>query len=148
MKILVQKENFSIDDLQKIKKFILTESERSKNLMGINESIIDSYLFKNDNEYDFWLLKNKITVVGLLVFQKSHSDYGDIFINLIYIRKRYRQKDNGYLLLTELKKISNKLTCNVNEGNNNMYKLLKKLNMVGLESIITDCEPYIWYTVT
>lgn len=145
---IIINENIRSETIYFLRKRMISDTFEVKQYLGVNYSNLRSILPIKNREFNIWVFRERLNIVGFLTFKDKKDDV--IFLKLLYVLPEHRNKGYGKQMLLSLYSQHHKIECKINSGNERMYRLAKAINMRGEKSKVSqwiknkDIRPIWW----
>ncbi len=145
---IIINENVRSETIYFLRKRMISDTFEVKKFLGVNSSNLRSILPIKNREFNIWVFRERLNIVGFLTFKDNKEDV--IFLKLFYVLPEHRNKGYGKQMLLSLYSQHHKIECKINIGNERMYRMAKIINLRGEKSIVIqgiknkDIHPIWW----
>jgi len=145
---IIINENIRSETIYFLRKRMISDTFEVKQYLGVNSSNLRSILPINNREFNIWVFRERLNIVGFLTFKDNKDDVK--FLKEFYVLPEHRNKGYGKQMLLSLYSQHHKIECKINTGNERMYRLAKIINLRGEKSIVfrwmknIDIRPIWW----
>lgn len=145
---IIINENIRSETIYFLRKRMISDTFEVKKYLGVNSSNLRSILPIKNREFNIWVFRERLNIVGFLTFKDNKDDVK--FLKEFYVLPEHRNKGYGKQMLLSLYSQHHKIECKINTGNERMYRLAKIINLRGEKSIVSqliknkDIRPIWW----
>ncbi|MGE4342018.1 MAG: GNAT family N-acetyltransferase [Bacilli bacterium] len=145
---IIINENIRSETIYFLRKRMISDTFEVKQYLGVNSSNLRSILPIKNREFNIWVFRERLNIVGFLTFKDNKDDVK--FLKEFYVLPEHRNKGYGKQMLLSLYSQHHKIECKINTGNERMYRLAKIINLRGEKSIVfrwmknIDIRPILW----
>jgi GNAT superfamily N-acetyltransferase len=145
---IIINENIRSETIYFLRKRMISDTFEVKQYLGVNSSNLRSILPIKNREFNIWVFRERLNIVGFLTFKDNKDDVK--FLKEFYVLPEHRNKGYGKQMLLSLYSQHHKIECKINTGNERMYRLAKIINLRGEKSIVfrwmknIDIRPIWW----
>ena len=145
---IIINENIRSETIYFLRKRMISDTFEVKQYLGVNSSNLRSILPIKNREFNIWVFRERLNIVGFLTFKDNKDDVK--FLKEFYVLPEHRNKGYGKQMLLSLYSQHHKIECKINTGNERMYRLTKIINLRGEKSKVIqgmknkDIHPIWW----